>query len=175
MPVYTPPWTRPRLGLLSASTWNKEVRDSMEAIARPPRVRAWRSTAFTIANAATVYIPFTAVLYDSDNFWSSSTPTRLTLPVSGVWQVDAGFYFQTYAGTGTYRGLSIRLNGIIQATHGMHASTGWALLGVSCEVQATAGQWLEMEVWQESGVAITMQDAGQQHSGWMAAHLVARA
>jgi hypothetical protein len=117
--------------------------------------RITRSTHQSIVTATTTVITFDTVTEDVGGFWAAGQPTRLTIPTSGVYVVTTHITFDQHA-TG-FRYVAFRLNGG-SATVG-HQKTqahavdglGYPNLSTGTVRRFTAGDYLEIEVFQNSG------------------------
>lgn len=60
-----------------------------------PGARVYRSAPIAIANGQIAELPMTDVAYTQGGVWSTAQPTRLTAPVTGVYQVTGSVVFQS--------------------------------------------------------------------------------
>lgn len=156
---YTTPVTAVAGQNLSAANWNTTVRDSLEAVAKPPMCKLIRTTAWagTVPSATPTNVVFSSAKWDGiPAFWSAANPTRLTIPVAGKYELKGGFYMS--GTTGTYRGLLItKFNaaGVLQGQPGLDFRTPGAVVinNASCEDSAIAGDYYTLQVQQDTGVA----------------------
>lgn len=91
--------------------------------------------------------------------WTVGSPTRLTVPPggAGVWSVNAGLQLEATSNTG-FRQVQLTKNGNIGipglAVPGSTAVYG--VLSVTWELDLVVGDYLEVHVWQNSGVTINL-------------------
>lgn len=98
----------------------------------------------------------TAPTTDTNAFWATGANTRFTCGASGIYQVNAGWQVNSNALTGMYIGILRNGSGIITNGTGSPVSqNGVSRIAVSCMVSVTAGQYLEVVVWQNSGAGRT--------------------
>lgn len=174
----TPPYTIPATAVpgsqLRSADWNAGIRDSLEAVAKPPRAKVWRNVQLSPKFTGSIKIPFTTVVYDTDTFWSSAQPTRLTLPVAGTWHASCGYYFESNA-TGAYRLIGIYRTAVTIEQFVISSAGAYLLMGCSTQFQAAAGDYIELHAQHDIATALGISDPGQMYSCWMATRLVARA
>ena len=60
-----------------------------------PGARVYRSAPIAIANGQVTELPMTDAAYNQGGVWATNQPTRLTAPVTGVYQVTASVVFQS--------------------------------------------------------------------------------
>lgn len=125
---------------------------SVAAAGRTPAPRSYRTTSQTITTGTDTAITFEAVDADPLTSWSAGSPTRLTVVAAGRYLATGTIRFASNA-TG-YRQGSIVLGGatvigrvILPTVSGN--SVEFAV--VSSAVTLAAGNYLELNVWQNSG------------------------
>lgn len=113
-----------------------------------------RATAQSVANNdATVAVSFSAAFYDTSAFWNFAAPTRVVVSVSGFYMVGGNVQFAANI-TGLRR-LSVRRNGGDHVvSQEIPAVASARMLAVSVLVLLSAGDSLELMVFQDSGVAL---------------------
>lgn len=172
MPDYTTPPTAVVGANLPAADWNTKIRDSIEDVAKPKRVRVTRAAALSIPNAAITGVPFTAESYDQGGLWVVGSPSRLTIPNggAGVWRATVSGHFAANA-TGV-RLIGILKNGGYGAVLALVGSAAGEVGGtVTYEDVLAVGDYLEMFAFQTSGAALNLTTT---YGIWATASQVAR-
>lgn len=114
---------------------------------------ARNSSVQSIANGSFVPISFDVANYDEWGYWSAGTPTRLVAVESGIHDIGAQFSIASNV-TGK-RAITIRLNATtVIATAEITASGTARKLNISTKYNLTAGDYVEVEAWQNSGGAL---------------------
>lgn len=124
-----------------------------------------RDSATTISNNTSTVVAFQTTAYNSGAF-SSSQPTRLTVPRAGKFIADATVYFGINANGN--RAISIRKNGAVvlvslnnpspgDNTGGYLSNTG--NMSVCCIADLQPGDYLEVIALQTSGSALSLTEA----------------
>jgi hypothetical protein len=137
----------------------------------PPRARLWRSTNQAIATGAGQAVAFDTARYSVGGGWSAApNPSRWTAPVSGLYRVEGGAYFDSVAG-GNRRLFFLRVNGatLIAAEERYPPAAGvqFPAATLSAPYQFAAGDYVELVLQQDSGGnvnALTLND----YSPWLA-------
>lgn len=151
----TPPTAVPGASL-AAATWNSGVRDSLIAAAKPPRCRMRRTTNLSVANATPTAVPLDTADVDTDSIWVSGTPSRLIAPVDGLYLAGGGGQFAVNA-TGARMVYLQKSGGTILAMfHGIGNGTWYVGGAVNTPVVMSAGDYIEMYVYQTSGGALNL-------------------
>jgi hypothetical protein len=154
------PWTTPRTWAtndsLSASTLNTHLRDNLGFLYTRPAARVYNTASQSIATATFVALTFNSERFDTDSMHSTVTNTgRLTATTAGIYLAGGNILFAANA-TGV-RGLGIRGNGVtllaLQATNARTDGAG-TYLSVSTLYQFSAGDYVELVAWQNSGSAL---------------------
>lgn len=155
---YTTPFTAVAGFGIPAANWNSQIRDSIEAVAKPPMCKLIRTSAWaaTLPNNAVTEVPFSSAKWDSaPAMFDVANPKRITFSVAARYEIKAAFYFSG-AATGTYRGLQVnRFNslGVNQNTPGLDYRPPGALsiVTLSCEEVVSAGDYITLSAQQDSG------------------------
>jgi len=130
--------------------------------ATQPSVRVYRSTQQSIPTSVWTPIAFDKVRYDAgpSPHWSASQPTRLTCQMAGTYVIWGSIQFVPQAG-GTSRAVAVMLNGTKwSAVGGLRGATvtggsgDYPMAGTPQLIQLVVGDYVELNAWQESGVAI---------------------
>ena len=117
-----------------------------------PQARVYNSSNIQLTTAAEATLTFDTERYDSGDLHSTSSNTgRLTAPITGLYSVGANVRFASNA-TGQ-RQVALRINGttfiayvLVQAANG-----DATFLNVSTDYQLTAGDYVEVRAYQNSG------------------------
>lgn len=149
------------------AAWGDNVRDNIVwqagdgASGNPkPMCRVYRTTAQSIPSATWTAVTFNAERYDTANMHSTSSNTsRLTVPsgAAGVYQFTASAVFAAN-GTGG-RLIRLRLNtGLVIGGEFLYPTSGTYLTGMLAvaEYKLSAGDFVEVEVYQDSGGALNL-------------------
>jgi hypothetical protein len=113
-------------------------------------------TSITTSNTTDTAITFSSELYDTDNIHSTSSNTsRFTVPTGkgGYWLVCFNATF-AYVNTTGYRQIRLAKNGTITGAEpapAMPANAGEETLGAAMVLSLSAGDYIEMYTWQNSG------------------------
>lgn len=125
------------------------------AQAFPGHTRVRRTTNQSINNASATAISFDAERWDDANMWVIGTPTRVTIPAPGWYDVSASVRWAS--GAGTKRQLKFQLNGTtdidVEDTPPM-ASDHYQ--SISTSYFFAAGDYLELFVYQDAGGALNI-------------------
>lgn len=133
-----------------------EVTDLVKA--RVPSCSILRTSSGTIANNTNVNPSLTStatVEWDTDDFFDTDSPTKITIPVAGVYLLDLSFCWAASA-TG-WRSVGIAVNGTIIAQERI-LSPGAVLCmqQVSCMRELAANDYVQMYCRQTSGGDLSM-------------------
>jgi hypothetical protein len=131
------------------------------------RARGYRATSTqSIASATWTKIQFNAENYDEKSEFDSTTNYRFTAKEDGYYQVNARTrYTITAAGANDYLGIAIYVNGTAYA-YGNNLAIGTSAgntdiysnnaPNVSDSIYLTAGQYIEIFTYQDSGAAMNI-------------------
>lgn len=127
------------------------------ALTSVSRARAYANAQTSIANAAWTAVALGAEQEDTDSYHSTSTNTsRMTVPTTDWYLIIGQSNFVSNT-TGNIRGVSLRVNGgtYIAAYYLPPIAGGFeTALSVSVMYPLTAGQYVEMCMYQDSGGAL---------------------
>ena len=115
------------------------------------------ATSQSIPNRTYTKIAFDNVVYDTDGFFSSNQPTRLTVP-SGISKIKVLANIEWGINSNGYREIKIRKNNVPE-NHGLPEDRRQAMnrsnVNLSSSViQVTQGDYFEILVYQDSGGAL---------------------
>ena len=149
-----------------ASVFNTEIKDSLNFLANPPAVRLTHSVAQSIAHQATGLLAFNTERHKTAGYAGMhdnvTTNSRITIVTGGLYVVTAHITFDSNV-TGA-RALTLRragTTGIAEQVQPAEAS-GWFHQGMSIATvwRFAAGEYVEVVVVQDSGVALNVQKIG---------------
>lgn len=158
MPNYTTPPTAVAGFGLSAADWNAKIRDSIEDLAKPKRVKVNRNAVQAVNSAAVSDIVWTTEEYDTDNIWTPGGSANVfTIPSggAGLWRFTLNANWAINA-TGA-RHFSILKNGAVIATLNNAGNATWYVGGiVIVETIVAVGDLIKATGYQTSGVALNI-------------------
>lgn len=129
--------------------------------------KAYRTAAYaTTANVETK-VPFQAVENDDWNCWDSGAPTRLTIPLTGRYQIQAQAKWSDGA-SGT-RQISIKINNtqeIAYANASKASGHGTHTTCISPPVTLTKGDYVEMLEKSDIALSLIVTADGDNYVGW---------
>ena len=148
-------WSSPRTWtsseIVTAANLNQYVSDNLNALANPPfcdiYATAPGSTSGTPGSA--ILISFDSEIVDTATMHNpGSNPTRVTVPIDGVYHVEGGASINAPSPNPTYLRTMIYLNGTAQTYSNVAASTTQVYVTSTSSrfVRATAGQYFELAV-----------------------------
>lgn len=152
------PWHTPRtwtLGELGTGPELNETRDNLSALIT--KCRALQTISHVVGAGGTYTPVFDSVTTDPYGMWSAGAPTRVTVPFSGTYRIEA--FCNGLAGTGAPPSLSINLNGafLLLGLHLLADSSGqWVCLAGPWEIPMSAGDYLELSVVASGAGAFTL-------------------
>lgn len=83
---------------ITASLWNDDVRDAVNFLISPPRVKVYKTAAQSIANAAYACLTWNAEAFDSDTMHDNATAnSRITFTTAGTYQVTLNMFWASSA------------------------------------------------------------------------------
>lgn len=156
VPYVTPP-TAVTGNPLAAVDWNAKVRDSIESIARPPSVIAYRNTDQLVGNATISVVQWLGVQSQTDTFWVAGSPSRLTVPANlgGLYLVTCNPIFDINGTGGRYFALS--KNGVVADTVNTGGSASWySQVKLAVPVILAAGDYVEVLVYHTAGAGLNL-------------------
>lgn len=156
--AWSAPSTRSTGYVASAANWNEIVNDVLWLGNDMPHARVYNTANLAIPNSTITALTFNSERYDTGGCHSTASNTsRLTVPSGGggVYHLGASVNFASNA-TGT-RAAAIRLNGATTlANVEVGAQSGTLGLVVSCDYKLSAGDYVEVTVYQASGGSLNV-------------------
>jgi hypothetical protein len=114
--------------------------------------RVYRSSDQSISTSTDTALSFNTEQYDTDGFWTSGTPTRITIPTDGYYHIDSIVAWeQNNVG---YRRHWLRVDGgstVIGEHQTIPAASSDSGSYVSTDYYFTANQYIEVYVWHNKG------------------------
>jgi len=164
--AYTSPrtWTTGATGtLLNASALNTDIRDNMASLRglNDAACRLYLTADTGISNAADTAVTWQASAYNVGGMWSSGTnPTRVTVPTTGYYELNALLAYHFNSGGGSRR-VSYRVNGGTVTRLAVRQATdeGQTYAFGSDVINLTAGDYLEILAFQDSTATVKI-DSG---------------
>jgi len=130
-------------------------------VAGVQRVRAYRTANQSITNNTETPVQFDNESYDTDTMHDNVTNnTRITFTTAGIYSISGNVVWA--AGAGGRRNVTVKLNGttyLVQQELPL-SSTNDASGSFSLQHSFTAGDYIEVNVYQSSGGAINLNAAG---------------
>jgi hypothetical protein len=114
-----------------------------------PAVHLTRDADQTINNNVDTALAFTAERYDTAGMHDNTNDTRITIPITGIYELTAQVNWENMGLAG--RELSVRRNGNIPLAHARTDSAP-TTQQVTTQARLQAGDYVEAIVFQESGV-----------------------
>lgn len=161
---------------ITASLWNDDVRDAVNFLISPPRVKVYKTANQSIANAAYACLTWNAEAFDSDTMHDNTTSnSRITFTTAGTYQLTWVSLWP--ANTTGNRIHTIEKNGTttqgsgttiiepvgfnpVNATHNGYTVTTMASF--------SAGDYIQAFVYQSSGGALNYNGTSEAHSSLQA-------
>lgn len=153
--------------LVTAARWNQDVVSNTEFLARPPSVRVQKSTDQSITNNTHTMVSWNAESWDTDTMWSSTAPTRIDINTSGKYLVTAFVCWGTSTSStgGNVRQAGVLVDGTTSANSNRATSVAGAPKSTSIPIAQTVSdvlsltstQFLRLNVYQDSGAALSVQ------------------
>lgn len=124
--------------------------------------RVYNSVSQSVNNTTLTKLNFDSVRYsDGGTFWVVGNPTRITVPITGVYMIGHCFEFSGNA-DGRTRYADLYVNNTIVI--GEHSGSGYGasgnpadttLLSIACPWKMNAGDYVEVRVYQNSGSTLS--------------------
>lgn len=134
----------------------------------PYKFSAYRSASFNTANTLTL-VQFDAENYDSNNNFDIATNKgRYTVPVSGFYHFSVQFGNSPLADTGQIV-ITLYKNGSLARTGSAEnqGASGTAIASISCDLQLTAGDYVEVFFQGGNGSAAAVGQTANNFDGYL--------
>jgi hypothetical protein len=161
---------------ITASLWNDDVRDAVNFLISPPRVKVYKTANQSIATSSWACLTWNAEAFDTDTMHDNATAnSRITFTTAGTYQI---IYNAFWANNDTgLRNHTIEKNGTTTQNSGTTIIEPFAISpvaashsGASISVLASfvAGDWIQAFVWQNSGGALNLSGGSESHASFSA-------
>ena len=161
---------------ITASLWNDDVRDAVDFLISPPRVKVYKTASQSIATYSWACLTWNAEAFDSDTMHDNATAnSRITFTTAGTYQITYNAFWANNA-TGL-RNHTIEKNGNTTQGNGTPIVEPFAISpvaashsGASISVMASfaAGDWIQAFAWQNSGGALNLSGGSESHASFSA-------
>ena len=148
----------PATGAVATAAWGDQLRDNDEWFAEPPSCRVYHSTTQNLSASTFTALNANSELWDSASMHSTSSQTsRITVGTAGKYLFTATVEFEANATNTRYArwlvsGSTTYPFGAVPAMTGV----GVRLSGATV-LSLSAGAYVEVQAWQNSGSTITGQ------------------
>jgi hypothetical protein len=157
---------------ITASLWNDDVRDAVNFLISPPRVKVYKTANQSIGTSGWACLTWDAEAFDTDTMHSNVTAnSRITFTTAGTYQIIYNVFWANNS-TGL-RNHTIEKNGNTSQGNGTPIIEPFAISpvaathsGASISVIASfvAGDWIQAFAWQNSGGALNLAGVSESHS-----------
>ena len=161
---------------ITASLWNDDVRDAVNFLISPPRVKVYKTANQSIADNAYACLTWNAEAFDSDTMHDNTTSnSRITFTTAGTYQITLNCLWANNS-TGI-RNHTIEKNGSTSINSGTKILEPFAFnpgnathngVSVSLMHSFAAGDWIQVFVLQNSGGALNLSGTTEAHSSFSA-------
>ncbi len=164
--AYTTPSTQPTATVITSSMYNNHIINNIKFLHGPPTVRATRAAVQSISNNTWTAISWPTPDWDS-NTMLATTGTKMTCKTAGKYLVCVNGSFAN-SSAGSFRGCGIQKNTTTANTaheaQTFISTTAMGLFGarmaVSQMVSLTTGQYIRVEVIQDTGGSLNTSTGG---------------
>lgn len=127
-----------------------------------PVCKVQKSSNYTLASNTAYLVEFDTERIDTNGMWSTGAPTALYCVIAGYYLVSGTIRYNTAGNATGIRGCSIKKNGteIANATYTPNASDP-NIVNTTGIVYMAVNDYLQMQAWQTSGVAVLLQASGE--------------
>lgn len=151
----------PTSGAVATAAWGDTVNADLNYFNDPPRVKVYRNADYGINDATSTMVAWNAEEWDTDTMHSTSVnTTRLTATTAGRYHVQGRIVFAGNATATVGRRVKLWLNGnagtLCDADIDPAPSGAYSRTFVSTTVQMAAGDYVELEVYQDSGGSLNV-------------------
>jgi hypothetical protein len=128
-----------------------------------PHARVRRSNNQGILDSIVTAVTFEVETYDVGNLWVAGSPTRLTAPRAGTYDLKAGVRWATAVAADKFGLVSIRHQGTtdLVASSQMQQWGDNNFLTCSTDYRFAAGEYMEVLVVQKTGATVNLEADGQ--------------
>jgi hypothetical protein len=122
-----------------------------------------RTTAQSIPSGTATMLSWSIANTDTDGFWSSALPTRMTIPAncpSGIYQLSGQTYWNETGGTADRQARWYK-NGVTISPNAVGAGSVPKGMGNSLAVWGSPGDYFELMAWQSTGSPVDIGAAAE--------------
>lgn len=138
-----------------------------DGVFSPAAAKARRSTAQSIPDSTNTALSFDVEVYDVGGLWAAGSPTRFTAVEAGKYHF--GGFLLWDAGVGGWQQIFVRKNGAGGPLSSFRlaavAGAGWEFIAVDTDL--AAGDYLELMVYQDSGLAVNVLTSTHYPAAWL--------
>ena len=157
---------------ITASLWNDDVRDAVNFLISPPRVKVYKTANQSIGSSGWACLTWDAEAFDTDTMHSNVTAnSRITFTTAGTYLITLNCFWANNA-TGL-RNHKIELNGTTTEGSGTDMIEPFAIAPVAATHSGAnisfiqtfaANDYINAFVWQNSGGALNLAGVSESHS-----------
>jgi len=151
---------------ITASLWNDDVRNAVNFLISPPRVKVYKTANQSVANSTWAAVAWTAETFDTDTMHDNTTNnTRITFTTAGTYQIVFNVFWAANTtgsryvtieknGTTTQGSGTVLLDGLsVPASTASGTSFGQSITFIE---EFAAADWINLFVFQTSGGALNL-------------------
>lgn len=169
---YTTPITAVPGEKHTAANWNVGVRDNFAFLSNPPNCRARRSiSGVAVPTSTWTSIPWNQSERDTDNMHSITTnPERITATTAGVYAISFDVQFSANATGKRQARVHINAASYLELGDSSASASGSIAqhLNSYTEIRLAAGDYVKLELWQDSGADLNMSPLSSMCARWVA-------
>jgi len=157
---------------ITASLWNDDVRDAVNFLISPPRVKVYKTANQSIATSSWTCLTWNAEAFDTDTMHDNVTDnSRITFTTAGKYLITLNCFWANNS-TGS-RNHKIELNGTTTEGSGTNIIQPFAVAPVAVSYTGAsisfiktfaANDYINAFVWQNSGGALNLTGGGEEYS-----------
>lgn len=145
--------------LITAAHWNQDVVDNISYLYNADGALAYNSATVEITHNTFTDVTFNSERYDNNSIHDTSTNTdRLVAQEAGVYLIAGQIRWEAVAGT-SLRWVALKVNGGTVAVQYRSAVNLTIDMNISTLYKLAATDYVELEVWQNSGGTLDVQYA----------------
>lgn len=158
--AYTSPTTRSTGNSISAAQWNADMVDNVKWLAGDssgkPSCRVYNSANIAVTTATWTSLTFDSEQYDVGGLHSTSSNTsRFTIPSGGAGKYTFKGCCEFAANSTGARAIRILLGGTVtlwqDSRPTVPSASGTTVMNIACDYALTVGEYVELQVFQDSG------------------------
>lgn len=118
--------------------------------------RVYNTSSFTVNNSTATKIEFDTERFDDGGFWDSGNPTRLTIPLDGIYVVSAFVKWPSLASGRMVTEIVLSVGSVVAADERDYSPFVGLEVTISTIYKMTASEYVELNCWQNSGANVNM-------------------